>query len=136
MTIKPMVLKKPKNKNRAANIRRRINEALDKNPSQTKADLARYCDVSPQAVNKWFKTGHIERDNIPHVAAFFGKDANWLLDDFVEVAGKIPEYQLRTSTREKNILDALHSMPEQTRIEIERFILNMAKTTSKTGGEK
>lgn len=66
-------------------IRDRLRAELAKKPNQrgVKADIARFCKVSPQAVGKWFKTGEVDLDNIKTLAAYFGKHPNWLLDDFV-----------------------------------------------------
>lgn len=72
-------------KPRRAVLRDRLLTELGKRPNQrgVKADIARFCKVSPQAVGKWFKTGEVDLDNIPKLAAFFGRHPNWLLDDFV-----------------------------------------------------
>lgn len=37
-----------------------------------RADLARHCKVSPQAVNGWVRTGRISKHNLERAAAFFG----------------------------------------------------------------
>lgn len=35
-------------------------------------DVAKYCDVQPQAVGKWLREGNISKDNIEKLKALFG----------------------------------------------------------------
>lgn len=41
-------------------------------PGKKPADLARHCEVSPQAVNGWLRTGRITKKNLEKATAFFG----------------------------------------------------------------
>lgn len=47
----------------------------------TKADLARIAEVTPQAVNGWFKRGEIGKDSAKKIAAEKGLNLSWILGD-------------------------------------------------------
>jgi len=62
----------------------------------TKAELARIADVSPQAVNNWFKRGEIGKDSAIKIAAATGLSLSWILgeegpspSDEVEMIGNL-----------------------------------------------
>lgn len=45
---------------------------------KTQRALAEHCDVTPQAVNKWIRTGKVGRDNLAHAAEFLDVGLAWL----------------------------------------------------------
>lgn len=47
----------------------------------TKADLARIAEVSPQAVNGWFKRGEIGKDSAKKIATDKGLNLSWILGE-------------------------------------------------------
>lgn len=53
---------------------------------KSKADLARHCKVSPQAVNGWLRTGRITKHNLELAAGFFGHSPS-----FVHIGSQVRE---------------------------------------------
>lgn len=68
-------------------VAERINYALQQS-GVTKADIARACDVTPQAVTGWTKTGRISKEAMYIVAEKTGFNAEWL------ATGRGPERKL------------------------------------------
>ncbi|WP_234472153.1 S24 family peptidase [Pantoea agglomerans] len=67
-------------------------EELLKAANVTKAGLARLAEVSPQAVNNWFKRGEIGKTAAIKIAASTGLSLSWILgedngSDSIEVVG-------------------------------------------------
>lgn len=58
----------------------RLDELL-KVAKLSKAELARIAEVSPQAVNNWFKRGEIGKDSAIKIAAHTGLDLSWVLGE-------------------------------------------------------
>jgi len=56
-------------------------EELLKAASVSKAGLARIAEVSPQAVNNWFKRGEIGKDSAIKIAAATGLSLSWILGE-------------------------------------------------------
>src|SRR6218665_2030993 len=56
-------------------VREWLTAAIEANAAQSKApkaDLARFCEVSPQVVNGWIKTGRISKGNLTRAVEYFG----------------------------------------------------------------
>lgn len=45
---------------------------------KSKADLARHCNVTPQAVNGWLRTGRITKSNLERATGFFGHGPSFI----------------------------------------------------------
>lgn len=56
----------------------RIKSAL-KSRGLTNADLARACDVTPQAVGSWVKSGKIDKKHLPVIARICSTSLDWLM---------------------------------------------------------
>lgn len=110
-------------KPRRKTLRDRLVTELGKRPNQrgVKADIARFCKVSPQAVGKWFKTGEVDLDNIPKLAAFFGKHPNWLLDDFVN-RGTVDENDPPRTKNSDQLQPYIDALSPQSRAALLAFL--------------
>ena len=56
----------------------RIKQAIAKSGLK-KSDIARACDVSPQALTGWLKTGRISKESLAIIARVSGVDLDWLI---------------------------------------------------------
>lgn len=61
-------------------VRQWLIAALDQaaKVGKKRADLARHCKVSPQAVNGWVRTGRISKRNLELAATFFGTGPSFI----------------------------------------------------------
>lgn len=71
-------------------------EELLKAANVTKAGLARMAEVSPQAVNNWFKRGEIGKESAIKIAAATGLSLSWVLgedkeSDNIELVGGVKD---------------------------------------------
>ena len=90
-------------------LARRLRDAMDKaTPRITSSQLARKCEVTPQAVNGWRARGMIAKKHLPVISRLTGKPIAYFLED--GQAAKQPEGQY---TFEANrLLDDYHALPE------------------------
>lgn len=71
----------------------RLQHALD-SAGITKAELARRMDLTPQAVQGWFKKGTINADNLKQLAAITRRSMEWLLDESPLAAEPPADYRV------------------------------------------
>jgi transcriptional regulator with XRE-family HTH domain len=92
-------------------IANRLRDAWDahrrKVPSATKRQLADFAEVTPQAVNGWFRTGRISKPNLVAFSRFVGADLEALASEvsLVETAAEEwPDPNRTPTTMGENIL--------------------------------
>lgn len=61
-----------------AGRKERLSELFDKANGKTKANLARFCDVTSAAVAFWVRNGAFTYDNAVKIATYFGVNPEWL----------------------------------------------------------
>jgi len=64
---------------RRKELARRLDEAISSIGRGGKTRLAEKCNITPQAVNGWLKTGRIDKDHLVIVAELSHHDLNWLI---------------------------------------------------------
>lgn len=83
-----------------------------------KSALARICNVTPQSVGKWFKSGSISKESAKKIAEAFGVSLTWLLDDEVD-AGEVlleDDFQpLVLTKRQKLLIVLFERLPESAK---------------------
>lgn len=114
-------------------VREWLAKALDASaPGGTsRADLARHCKVSPQAVNGWLRTGRISKSNLEHASAFFGHGPSFTRPGtparqqapVFGAAAATPEIE-RLSTREIDLILAWRAISQRDR---DRFYADLMK---------
>lgn len=83
----------------------------------TPADLARHCEVTPQAVNGWKKTGRIRKSHLAKAAEFFGHGPSFSGSP-PQVRQMVHDWPFRLFTRRQ-----FESLPSSERDQIERHAL-------------
>ena len=73
----------------------RLREAINSMPRGIKSEIARICDVAPQAVTGWITTGRIDKVNLLIVSNKTGYNINYL------ITGKGPKLAVHT---DKNVI--------------------------------
>ena len=71
-------------------LARRLKEVIN-NSGFTKAEIARACDVSPQALTGWLKTGRVGKDSLVLIANKMDIDLGWLVSGFARASDKLHE---------------------------------------------
>lgn len=72
------VIPRMKSSSDTASVAIRITQAIAQS-GKTSAELAAECDVTPQAVNSWKKTGRISKGQLSRLAELTGKSVDWLI---------------------------------------------------------
>ena len=97
----------------------RLNQLIE-TKGISKAEMARICGVSPQAVNSWFSRGSIGKSSAVTLSDALGVSLAWLLGESESAehdnSEEIPRSVL--SPKEKILLDLFNSIPEKDRDEL------------------
>lgn len=78
------------------------------------ADLARHCNVTPQAVNGWKTTGRIRKSHLERATAFFGHGPRFSSSAVLARQSIGPEWPFRAISSARYL-----SLPESERQKIE-----------------
>lgn len=99
----------------------RLNHLID-TKGISKAEIARICGVSPQAVNSWFARGSIGKSSAIILSDSLGVSLAWLLGEpgFSETnhANETDIPRTGLSPKEKILLDLFNGLPEKDRDEL------------------
>lgn len=109
----------------ARELGRRIKEAMDKRePKLTSAALASTCEVTPQAVYEWRKTGRVSKKYLEKIAAETGRPLEYFLGSD---AGKVAaNYGLSLTLEEAEAMKRLQKALPDWRL----YVLSLAMEES------
>jgi len=79
-------------------LARRIRYAFAQSARGTKAAVARECDINPQAVTGWERTGSIEKKYIPTLAKLTGRRLEYFMDSSVDDEASAGDEERQTSS--------------------------------------
>lgn len=81
----------------AKTIRQWLAQSLADATDGRRAALARYCGVTPQAVNGWLRTGRMRKANMARAAEFLGTAPAFSAGP-VQVSEPAPQYSISSAT--------------------------------------
>lgn len=89
-------------------IKRRFGRALKANPGLQLKDIAEFCDVTPQAVGDWKRTGRIDKRHFQKLSEITHTSLSYWLE----------EHGVHTASDDRTTSKAVANSPERTEMEL------------------
>jgi transcriptional regulator with XRE-family HTH domain len=111
----------------------RLSEINDRGIS--KAEMARIAQISPQAVNNWFKRGNLSKESAMAIAEAAGVSVAWILgEDVEENTGLTPDeaemlhlYRQLPEPEQRNMIAVFGARLKELDEFVERYVRKRAK---------
>lgn len=86
-------------------MKRRFGRALSMNPGVRAKDIAEKCDVTPQAVGDWKRTGRIDKKHFPKLAELLHTSLDYWISDKPGAVGDITAAAANSAAGVKELLE-------------------------------
>lgn len=91
----------------ASDMKRRFLRALSMNPGVRAKDIAETCDVTPQAVGDWKRTGRIDKKHFPKLSELMHTSLDYWISDKPEAINDITTAASNSAAGVAELLDDL-----------------------------